>query len=62
LNRALRSGDGVTRLHNRWTSVGPEVGIEPTTYRLQDGRYLYTMASTGDASRGRSIMNTTVRR
>jgi hypothetical protein len=31
-----------------WSGVEPEVGIEPTTYRLQDGCSVYTAVSTGD--------------
>jgi hypothetical protein len=37
----------------------PEVGIEPTTYRLQDGRYPYTQASTRNCSAGPEITNPT---
>jgi hypothetical protein len=48
LNCVLRSGDGVTRLHNRWPSVEPEVGIEPTTYRLQDSHSALPVASTSN--------------
>jgi hypothetical protein len=38
-------------------TLEPEVGIEPTTYRLQDGRYPYTLASTSNSSHGLGIMD-----
>jgi hypothetical protein len=38
----------------------PEVGIEPTTYRLQGGRSAYTMTTSIDGL-GPSITNITVR-
>jgi hypothetical protein len=39
------------------TDTEPEVGIEPTTYRLQDGRYPLTRASTCDSSTRLDNMN-----
>ena len=38
-------------LTNRWSDVEPEVGIEPTTDRLQGGRSALTVASTCDHRR-----------
>jgi hypothetical protein len=42
--------------------VEPEVGIEPTTYRLQNGRYPLTGASTSSSVIGCSIISHTVSR
>jgi hypothetical protein len=37
--------------------VEPEVGIEPTTYHLPEGRYPYALASTSNSSHGLGIMD-----
>jgi hypothetical protein len=37
----------------------PEVGIEPTTYRVQDGRSVHTVATTSNYGCGAGRMSTT---
>jgi hypothetical protein len=62
------SGAGGLVSRARWSSMEPEVGIEPTTYRLQDDTSTSTMATTcnnrhpgGHMSQSNPLLSTRLR-